>query len=215
MNTCTRCNYYYDTPDCPCTWINAYKSLPGYEYASIGDISPELSRRIIEDIDGGIYPLMFGCSGSGKTHTAVSVSKYLSEERSIQWDLMSRLSTDPTEYNKQYQFYVQIPILIVDELSNAHYDLCKERIDEGRITIGTTNSISFVDGEIQSALDSRFTTWRFDTICLSDILSRDWIIKRRKDKKAIYEAWEQWNSVNNDSFEVINFEEDIKEDEVC
>lgn len=49
MTTCTKCNTDYDTPDCPCTWVNAYKSLPGYEYASIGDISPESYDMFLEN----------------------------------------------------------------------------------------------------------------------------------------------------------------------
>ena len=179
---CEKCDTEFTSIDCPCSWTSYYGASPaGYELASAGDIPEAMNHDIRQSLYDGMSVIMYGPSGSGKSHAAIATAKAISNEREVEFKVFSKY--------EDIKNFVSVPILVINELSNEHYDLCEERHTNGLITIASTNLITNVSGSLSSKIDERYTQWRFNCICLADPLSRDWIIKRRHEKQSQYEAW--------------------------
>ncbi|NLD94769.1 MAG: hypothetical protein GX639_19105 [Fibrobacter sp.] len=189
--TCLKCNYTYDSDieDCPCGWSSDVAL--GYELASISDVNPELKARLMDNINTSMSAVLSGPGGTGKTHSAISVVKSVADERRVLWDIVFK-----DDKSMDDRFFT-IPLLVIDELSNNHWELLNARIISGLPTVCTTNQISVRDGIVSSQLDSRFTDWRLDVLLLNEPVDRKWVLEQRKKKRLVWENWNNWFEENS------------------
>jgi hypothetical protein len=135
--------------------------------------------------------ILYGPGGSGKTHAAIAHAKCYSNNMECAFSVFSKY--------QDVREFVSVPILVINELNDSHYDLCDDRHTNKLITIATTNLISMdPDGSIVSSLDKRYTEWRFDCYGLTEPLSKKWIVSRREEKLKQYEEWNSFNEISEE-----------------
>lgn len=203
---CIDCGYDYMNLTCPCTWV--HENLGGlYHLSSIDDIDENVIKYILDYMDRFVENrnlLFFGQSGTGKTHCATALAKYLANKYStndiamIEPILISKL---PSRFELQLKELSKVKILIIDELDNSMSPIVNLRLkNKDLFTICTTN----LD---KSQLDTRFS-WRLMGLEFSTYIGN---IEDIKSKKYIeYDKWLEYQE--NSSFGKVDLEDIFNDD---
>jgi energy-coupling factor transporter ATP-binding protein EcfA2 len=196
MKTCSDCGYEYELFTCQCSWKSP--TFHGYDLATIDDFDPEVVRAVVKDLTSSRTKsvLLYGPPGNGKTHLAISITKYFENEtgKSVAIIKPYQFSKLPSEYDKQIKSATNVDLLIIDEFNNDCFGILNDRNQLGLPTICTSNAQL-------SSLDGRFS-WRLKRY-LMDSLDID-INEEYEKKISLYEKWESYiESVNRSNIEQI------------
>lgn len=205
---CVECGYEYTGRMCTCTW--KHESINGrHRLSSIDDFDDNLIRPLLdymgESIDNRNI-LFLGPSGTGKTHCATALAKYIAiKERTDDIKSIKRLSKLPSEFETQMKAVDNTKILIINEFNSDMFFLLDDRIENEKelYTICTSN-MRYED------IDKRFL-WRLKIVIFdTESLTIEEVNKLSKDKIKRYNDWvtyieqrdneEIYDTVSNDTW---------------
>ena len=194
MPKCKECGYASNYVFCPCGWLKAQPKDcldSRYKFATLDDFSKELVLKIVPIAVKSRSLLLHGPSGTGKTHMAIALSKYLSYKFGG-FNVVYDPPTLPSTLNRWVDDNLHLGILIFDELHNVHAPYVFQRVAKSPgITIATTNLLL-------EALDGRLHGWRATAIDFSNLnpFTNTLSIEKRIQKEEDFKKWEKFYNPN-------------------
>lgn len=206
---CVECGYEYTGRMCTCTW--KHESINGrHRLSSIDDFDDNLIRPLLDymgESNDNRNILFLGPSGTGKTHCATALAKYIAiKERTDDIKSIKRLSRLPSEFEAQMKAVENTKILIINEFNSDMFFLLDDRIEnenENELYTICTSNMRYED------IDKRFL-WRLKIVIFdTESLTIEEVNKLSKDKIKRYNDWvtyieqrdneEIYDTVSNDT----------------
>jgi len=195
---CAKCGYEFSGLTCPCSWRwddfgFGGMSLSGYDLASIDDLSSKRREYLTRLAREGSNLLVWGPTGAGKTHSVIALVKWLYwvDAKNV-YKLVTVVPKLPSEMSQFIDDNERVRILVIDEITNDHFDLLNRRVMAGRATFATTNLNCDPPrpGVVEPRLDERMLQ-RFRRFSMMDS-SRWGALNGKEGKKASRDAWNRF-----------------------